>query len=580
MAAQGQLDRRKFIAGAVAGGLAAQLPTSLGAAEVPPAGSMTPAKSVDADALAAAEKIAGISFTPKQREPLVKVVNSRVAGWSKLRDPVIPKSVFPALTFDPSLAGIRPPAGVVARLADAWLPPKAELPSSPEELAFLPVAHLAALVRARKVTSRQLTELSLARLKKFDPVLQTVITLMEERALNQADLADAEIKAGSWRGPLHGIPWGAKDLLAVRGYPTTWGAACYKEQHFDYDAGVVERLDAAGAVLVAKLSLGALAYGDEWFGGRTKCPWNIEVGAAGSSAGPGSAVSAGLVPFAIGSETFGSIVSPCTRNAVSGLRPTYGRVTRAGAMSLAWSMDKLGPIARTVADCALIFDTIHGADPADPTAIDAPFTWAPHDLSGRRIGFLSEAFNEKDDWSEANHAALGILRELGAELVPVALPDAPAQTMRLILSVEAAAAFDDITLDGRVDDLIAPSPSNWSTILRTARYIPAVEFVQANRRRTLLVREIESLFDDAEIDVLVSPFESGDQLLITNLTGHPAVVVPSGFAPVKDQPSESPRRRATSLQFLARLYRDDHALAAAHAFQQATDFHNLRPPLA
>jgi Asp-tRNA(Asn)/Glu-tRNA(Gln) amidotransferase A subunit family amidase len=576
--AKSRLSRRKFIAGVAAGSVAAQLPSPLRAADAPV---VTPAPSpADLETLAAGEKLAAISFTPAQREPLAKGVLERATGYPALRTPAVANTVFPALTFSPALAGIRPPSGAITRIAGTWRTLRLEHKATPEELAFMPVAELAGLLRRHDVTSRQLTELALTRLRKFDPVLQAVITLTAERALQQADAADAEIRAGKWRSPLHGIPWGAKDLLAVRGYPTTWGAAAYKDQRFDYDAAVVQRLDAAGAVLVAKLTLGALANNDVWFGGQTKCPWNIANGSSGSSAGPCSAVSAGLVPFAIGSETLGSIVSPCTRNAVTGLRPTYGRVTRAGAMSLAWSMDKLGPIARTVEDCALIFDAIHGADPADPTATDAPFAWAPRELRGQRIGFIAAAFEQKGDWFDANQAALETLRKLGAELVPISLPNAPASTLRLILNVEAAAAFDEITLDGRIDDVIAPQPSNWATTMRAARYIPAVEFVQANRRRTLLVREMEELFEKARIDVFVSPFGGSNQLLFTNLTGHPAVCVPSGFLAVKDQPAASPRRNATSLQFIARLYRDDHALAAAHAFQEATDFHTRRPPIA
>lgn len=549
---------------------------SLIAAETIPA---PPLPAVDADPLAAAEKLAGIAFTPHQREPLVKTVNDRVAGWVQLRTPAIPNAVFPAVTFAPALAGIRPPAGAVTRLGNSWSPPKIEHTSGADDLAFASIAELAALLRAREVTSRQLTELALARLKKFDATLQAVVTLTEERALRQADAADAEARAGKWRGPLHGIPWGAKDLLAVRGYPTTWGAAQFKDRHFDYDAEVVKRLDAAGAVLVAKLTLGALAQGDQWFGGLTKCPWNIAIGSSGSSAGPCAAVSAGLVPFAIGSETLGSIVSPCTRNAVSGLRPTYARVSRAGAMTLAWSMDKLGPIARTVEDCATIFDAIHGADPSDPTATDAPFAWQPlADLRGKRIGYLAAPFDQKNEWLEANQAALETLKKLGAELVPVELPDAPVQTIRLVLNVEAAAAFDDLTLSGQIDDITPGRPSSWANSMRAARYIPAVEYLQANRLRTQLVRAAEKIFTDQRIDVWVSP-PAGYQLTLTNLTGHPAVCVPSGFQPVPDQPAGSPRRNAASICFHARLYRDDDALAVAHAFQRATDFHRRRPPI-
>jgi Asp-tRNA(Asn)/Glu-tRNA(Gln) amidotransferase A subunit family amidase len=575
-----RFSRRKFIAGVAVGGVAAQLPTALAAAETAAPIASAPAPLAGADLLAAAEKLAGISFTPQQREPLVKTVADRIPGWVGLRTPAIPNAVIPAVTFDPALAGIRPPAGAITRLGGQWLPPKVERSAASDEVAFMSVAQLAALLRSRQVTSRQLTELSLARLKQFDPVLQAVVTLTEERALKQADVADAELKAGKWRGPLHGIPWGAKDLLSVRGYPTTWGAAPFKDQHFDYDAEVVQRLDAAGAVHVAKLTLGALAQGDQWFGGQTKCPWNIALGASGSSAGPCAAVSAGLVPFAIGSETLGSITSPCTRNAVTGLRPTYARVSRAGAMTLAWSMDKLGPIARTVEDCALIFDAIHGADPSDPTAVDAPFAWRPVEhLRGQRIGFLAAQFDQKNEWLDTNQAALETLRRLGAELVPIEMPSAPAQTIRLVLNVEAAAAFDDLTLSGGIDDITPGRPSAWANSMRAARFIPAVEYLQANRLRTQLIRDVEKIFADQRIDVWAS-LPGGNHLAITNLTGHPTVCVPSGFQAVSGQPAGSPRRNTAAISFNARLYRDDDALAVAHAFQQATDFHNRRPSIA
>ena len=333
--------------------------------------------------------------------------------------------------------------------------------------------------------------------------------------------------------------------------------------------------------------LGALASGDTWFRGQTKCPWNLALGSSGSSAGPCAAVSAGLVPFAIGSETLGSIVSPCTRNAVSGLRPSYGRVSRAGAMALAWSMDKLGPIARTAEDCAVIFAAIHGADPADPTAVDAPFAWAAsrppgatagQPLAGQRIGFLGAQFQQKNEWHETNQAVLQTLRQLGAELVQFELPQAPLNTLRLVLTVEAAAAFDELTLSGAVDDLVSPLPSNWADTLRAARYVPAVEYVQANRHRAQLARDFEQLLEAKGIEVWAS-VPGGPQLVLTNLTGHPAVCVPSGFQPAKDEPAGSPRRLPTSVSFNARYYREAAALAVASAFQQATDFHRQRPPL-
>jgi Asp-tRNA(Asn)/Glu-tRNA(Gln) amidotransferase A subunit family amidase len=588
------LTRRRFLETCAASGAAAALgPADAARAADSPVSSPVPntaaVNGITADTLAAAEKLGAIEFTAKQREPLVKTVVERAAGFSALRTSALPNHVFPAVAFDARLAGIAPPpaTSAVAPLA-GWQPPTVARPASAEDLAFLSVAELAALLRAGLVTSRELTELSLARLRKFDPLLKAVVTLTAERALRQADAADAELRAGRWRGPLHGVPWGAKDLLAVRGYPTTWGAAQFQDRVIDEEAEVVRRLDAAGAVLVAKLSLGALASGDTWFRGQTKCPWNPAVGSSGSSAGPGAAVAAGLVPFAIGSETLGSIVSPCTRNAVCGLRPSYGRVSRAGAMALAWSMDKLGPIARTAEDCALVFAAIHGADPADPTALDAPFAWPPAaatftpsdaTLAGQRIGFVAAQFQAQNDWHAINQAALKTLRTLGAELVPFELPPAPVNTLRLVLSVEAAAAFDALTLSGAVDDLVAPEPSNWAEALRAARFVPAVEYVQANRHRTALTRELEQRLADNGIDVWASQ-PAGPHLALTNLTGHPAVAAPSGFLPAKGEPADSPRRMAAGVTFNARYYHEERALAVAHAFQQATDFHRRRPPLA
>ncbi|MES2691985.1 MAG: amidase [Verrucomicrobiota bacterium] len=580
------LDRRQFIASVATGTIAAQLPAPLIAANTAPTAAPAssrppvadPSGAITVDTLAAGEKLAGIQFTAQQREKIVKGVADRAAQLPSLRASPIPNDVFPALTFDPRVAGVSPPAGLVTRVS---LPVGAvstrQVPAD-EDLAFLSIAELSALLHARIVTSRQLTELALARLKKYDPILQAVVTLTAERALKQADAADAELKAGKWRGLLHGIPWGAKDLLAVRGYPTTWGATPFKDQVIDTDAEVVRRLDEAGAVLVAKLALGALANGDNWFGGQTKCPWNLGAGSSGSSAGPCAAVSAGLVPFAIGSETLGSIVSPCTRNAVTGLRPTYGRVSRAGAMSLAWSMDKLGPIARSAADCVTIFDAIHGADSVDPTAVSAPFNWeVARDLRGQRIGFLRTQFDLLSDWHATNQAVLETLRSLGAELVPIELPAAPLNAMRIILTVEAAAAFDHVTLSGELDALIAPRPTNWAS-LREARYIPAVEYIQANRLRTLLARDMEKTLTDAGVDVWLSP-PGGSHLTLTNLTGHPTVCVPTGFQPLSGQP-DSPRRNTAGISFNARLYHDDRALVIAHAFQMATDWHRRRPPIA
>jgi Asp-tRNA(Asn)/Glu-tRNA(Gln) amidotransferase A subunit family amidase len=467
------------------------------------------------------------------------------------------------------------------------------------ELAFQPVAVLGELLRARRgVTATQLTELYLARLQRHDPTLRCVVTLTEARARAQARTADAELARGRARGPLHGIPWGAKDLLAARGYRTTWGAGPFRDQVIDEDAEVVRRLDAAGAILVAKLSLGELAQGDVWFGNgptdatgeeartrrgqRTRNPWKVDQGSSGSSAGPASAVAAGLVGFAIGSETLGSISSPSTRCGVTGLRPTFGRVPRTGAMALSWTMDKLGPMCRAVEDCALVLDAIHGPDGRDLTCIDAPFRWhATRPLREIRVGYVKTAFDlpatDPQNAGRALHptkpfddAALAVLRDrLGLALTPVELPAAPYDAMRLVLVAEAAAAFDPLTRSDRDAELVQQGRGDWANTFRTARFIPAVDYINANRQRTLAMQQWARLFET--VDVIVSPTGAANltQLVATNLTGHPAVILPHGF-----------REDGTpvSLTFLGALFGEGAMLRVAHAYQEATDFHRRRPP--
>ncbi|GIV77551.1 MAG: amidase [Litorilinea sp.] len=476
-------------------------------------------------------------------------------------------SVPPALRFDPA-----PPTPASAAPhrrpltpGPVTLPP---LPADLEELAFLPVTHLAHFIRTRQITARALTEMYLKRLKRLGPQLECVVTLTEERALAQAERADAEIAAGRYRGPLHGIPWGVKDLLATRGIPTTWGAPPYREQIIDVDATVIQRLEQAGAVLVAKLTTGSLAWGDVWFGGRTRSPWNLEEGSSGSSAGSAAATAAGLVGFAIGTETHGSIVSPATQCGVTGLRPTFGRVSRYGAMALAWSLDKIGPLCRSVEDCALVFDAIHGPDGFDPTVVDRPFEWAPPaDLSRLRIGYVADAFAQEREMREQDEATLARLRELGAHLIPIQLPDFPIDAAQIILYAEAAAAFDELTRSNQDDLLVRQGEEAWPNRFRVARLIPAVEYIQANRLRTLVIQAMDALLQ--EIDVYVAPSRS-QNLWLTNLTGHPAVVVPNGFRP---------NGLPTSITFTGRLYDEATVLAVAKAYQDATDFHLQRPPL-
>jgi Asp-tRNA(Asn)/Glu-tRNA(Gln) amidotransferase A subunit family amidase len=394
-----------------------------------------------------------------------------------------------------------------------------------------------------------------------------VITLTEDLALAEARQADKEIAEGHYRGLLHGIPYGIKDLFAVKGYKTTWGAEPYKDQVIDTDAAVVIKLREAGAVLMAKLSLGALAWGDVWFGGKTRNPWNTEQGSSGSSAGSAAATAAGLVPYAIGTETWGSIVSPSTRCGTSGLRPTFGRVSRSGAMALSWSMDKIGPICRSVEDCAIVFNAIYGPDGLDQSVVDAPFVYSHHqDLKKLKIGYLKAAFDKEDENIKNDQKTLDKLAELGFELTEVSLPDMPVGALSFILSPEAAAAFDELTRSNRDDLMVRQRRSAWPNTFRAARFIPAVEYIQANRLRYRLIQEMQKVM--AAVDLFVTPSFGGNTLLLTNLTGHPCVVLPNGFDE-KGSPA--------SISFIGNLYEEGSLLAFANYYQKATDFHLQHP---
>lgn len=526
-------------------------------------------QAITAAALAEAEKVAGLEFSEEEREAMVRGLDQNLQAYEALRAQPIPNEVPPAMHFDPLLPSMElPTERAPFRPSRA---PAVEAPENLEEVAFWPVTHLSELIRSRQVTSLALTQMYLDRLKRHGPTLECVVTLTEERALTQARRADEEIALGHYRGPLHGIPWGGKDLLAVRGYPTTWGAKPFEDQVINADASVVERLDAAGAVLVAKTTLGALAMGDVWFGGRTRNPWDLEQGSSGSSAGSASATVAGLVGFSIGSETLGSIVSPATRCGATGLRPTFGRVSRAGAMALSWSMDKLGPLCRSSEDCALVLDAIHGADGKDPTARTLPFNWdAGKPLSEIRIGYFKSAFEEEDSrYHTFDLQALEALRKLGVDPIPVELPgEYPLSALRIILNAEAAAAFDELTRSGRDDLLVRQDAGAWPNSFRRARMIPAVEFLQANRVRTMVMGALDAALEG--IDVFITPSYGGDVLLMTNLTGHPVVVMPSGMD------SES---HPASISFVGKLWGEADALRVAQAWQEATGHHRKHPPL-
>jgi Asp-tRNA(Asn)/Glu-tRNA(Gln) amidotransferase A subunit family amidase len=553
------IDRRSFVGFFSAAGLGGTLLPGVLWAQAQEQGIVTTAM------IAEAEKIAGLEFTEEERAEMVRGLDQNTRAWERLRELEIPNGVHPALIFDPVPAGMRlPTERRAARLGQA---PAVERPADLEDVAFWSVRELGELIRTGQVLSAELTEMYLSRIDTHGPTLESVITVTRDRALDQAMRADREIAAGRYRGPLHGIPWGAKDLLAVRGYRTTWGAAPYEQQMIDMDATVVERLDTAGAVLVAKLTLGALAQGDVWYGGRTRNPWNLEQGSSGSSAGSASSVVAGLCGFTIGTETLGSIVSPATRCGATGLRPTFGRVSRHGAMALSWSMDKIGPLCRTAEDCALVFDAIRGPDGHDPTIRDVPFNWdATLSPSRLRIGYLRSAFESERNGREFDDASIEVLRGMGIDLIAVEWPDQyPVAALRPILTAESAAAFDDLTRSGR--DSMMEETSSWPNTFRTARLIPAVEYIQANRVRTMLMESAHVALSD--VDVLVSPSFGNDTLLLTNLTGHPCVVLPNGF-----------REDGTpvSLSFIGRLFGEAELLAVAKAYQDATDFHTRRPP--
>jgi len=511
-----------------------------------------------------AGRVIGIELTDTELELMLEDVAQNLRGYAALRARSLDNGVVPALSFSPFLPGIEHRA---VALAPAKLElPRVERPASLEELVFADIVTLAALVRARKVSCVELTELFLARLERLDATLHCVITFTRERALAQAQALDAELAQDHWRGPLHGIPWGAKDLLATRGVRTTWGAEPFAEQVIDLDATVVKKLDEAGAVLIAKLTLGALAMGDVWHGGMTRNPWNPEQGSSGSSAGPASATAAGGVVFAIGTETLGSIVSPSTRCGVSSLRPTFGRVSRHGAMALTWSMDKLGPMCRSARDCALVFDAIRGADGLDPTVRDAPFAWAGAvDVRGWKVGVPKGAFEDKQD------PVLRELAGLGVELVDVELPSFPVREMLIVLHAEAATAFDELTRDGRDDQLARQTRDAWPNDFRVSRLIPAVEYLRAQRLRTQLMLDMDKAL--AGVVALVHPSYAVNLLQTTNLTGHPTFVAPNGLR--ENRGKQTP----TSISFTGQLDDEARLLALAQAWQAATSYDELRPPL-
>lgn len=517
----------------------------------------------------ASQRLMGLNFTEAEIDTMYDYLLRNRAGYDTMRTFALSFNDLPALRFTPHPGGLEAP-GETANVEWA-IPHDVVLPENREDIAFYSVMELASLIKSRQVTSEELTLLFLERLRKYDPILKAVITLTEDRALTQARRADEEIANGEYRGPLHGIPYGVKDIIAVEGYKTTWGSEPFRDQVIHETATVVERLDEAGAVLVAKLTSGALARGDVWFGGKTVSPWDTTQGSGGSSAGSAAATAAGLVPFAIGTETWGSIVSPSARCGVTGLRPTYGTVSRKGVMSLSWSMDKVGPICRSAMDCAVVFDAIRGSDEADPMSIDAPFDidWS-RPIEDLRLGYLADAFEEDTTESGENgRAALDVFREMGVELKPVDLPTGfPFRTFDIILRAEAGAFFDELLLSNRDDLMVQQTKRSRANSLRQSRFIPAVEYLQANRHRTKLMKAMSELMKD--YDAVISPQRGRNQTLITNLTGHPALAIPAGF---------DEKGRPTSITLMGNLYDEASILKLAHLFQKRTDFDDARPPL-
>jgi Asp-tRNA(Asn)/Glu-tRNA(Gln) amidotransferase A subunit family amidase len=645
------LDRRAFLNACTRAGIASPLLPGIlltlaaQAQETAPDAKANALPKITDAMLEQAAELAGVGpFTTEQKKMMLDGLNDQRDAYAQIRALKLTDDVPPAYVFHPGKAAenvtnsncvsevraqeISNEPTFVTTNDPAFLGTiptysgsKSLTPPQVDDLAFATVAKLGELLRSRVVTSLALTQMYIDRLKRYDAKLHFVITLTEERALAQAKKADEEIAAGKYRGPLHGIPWGAKDLLAVKGYPTTWGAGGFEHQSFDEDATVVQRLDEAGAVLIAKFSLGALAMGDKWFGGRTRNPWNQAQGSSGSSAGSASAVAAGCVGFAIGSETLGSISSPSTRCGCSGLRPSFGLVPRTGAMALSWTMDKLGPICRSVEDCALVLEVIHGPDGKDLSVATAGFDWNPGlDWRGLRVGYLKSEFDplqplklkeatpdesaeDKKKRQDANaemvagrarreydrryeQAALEKLRGMGVNLIPVELPKLPWEAMVPLLTAEAAAAFDDLTMTGRDKLLTEQGPEDWPNDFRIARFYPAVEYIQANRARTLAVRGFAKLFE--QVDVIVTP-STDAQLIATNLTGNPAVILPNGLrgddAPkpplIDDGDHDDIGGPGTpvSITFLGGLYQDAKVAAFASAYQQATGFEKLHPKL-
>jgi Asp-tRNA(Asn)/Glu-tRNA(Gln) amidotransferase A subunit family amidase len=519
--------------------------------------------------LAAAEKVIGLQFKPSERDSLFPDVKNTIKEYGKMRQFNLDNSIPLSIWQSPVLPGMK---FNYKQNEVIWnIPTNILLPKNKNELAFYSIMQLASLIKNKKISSVELTTFFINRLKIFGDTLQCVISLTEDIAMKEAQQADKEIAAGKYRGPLHGIPYGLKDLFAVKGTKTTWGAEPFKNQVIDEDAYVYTKLKKAGAVLIAKFTLGALAMGDYWYGGRTKNPWNLKRGSSGSSAGSTAATVAGLVPFAIGTETWGSIISPATNCGATGLRPTFGSISRSGAMALSYSLDKAGPICRSAEDAAIVFNYLHGTDGKDQAAVDMPFNYTGKvDFSKIKIAYAKYYFNHGDTLGN-ELKVLDVYRKLGAQLIPVDFPDSAVYNfdiMSIIISAECAAQFDEFTR-GELDDMMTRQGKNdWPNQFRSARFIPAVEYINAYRHRYLLMLKVNEVI--SKYDVFICPTYGGNQVAITNLTGHPALCFPTGF---------NKNKLPTNITLVGNLYSEATMLAVAKAFQDATDFDKQHPEL-
>jgi len=547
------------------------------------------ASSISAATIAQAEQLLGIGYSDAERLQMVDNIAGQIELAVKRRAAQLPDTLAPATRFDPRLPGWTPIDPGPFRPSDGPAPP---LPAAAADLAFAPVTHLAAWIKSGALSSLRLTEIYLERIARLGPQLRCIALATPDLAREQARRADRLIAQGAYLGPLHGIPWGAKDLLDTKGVVTGWGAEPYRGRLPESDATVVRKLHDAGAVLVAKTTLGALAYGDIWYDGRTRNPWNLEEGSSGSSAGSGSATAAGLVAFSIGTETLGSIVAPSIRCGTTGLRPTFGRVSRAGAMALCWSLDKIGPICRSVEDTALVTAAIDGFDEADPSSIAAPFGYdAAAPIEGLRLGFFPKDL-ELPEADALDRAAIETAKRLGLELVPLERPELPYDALMNVLFAEAAAAFERLTLDDRDDELAWQEPGAWPNTFRMARFLSAVDHIQLDRLRRQVMQDMDATF--RTVDAIIGPCLAGPMLIISNFTGHPCLVMRSGM---RQSPTRGPlslvRARldqgATAsgptfavphaLCLYGRLFDEGTILRIGRALERELDIWDRRPPL-